>query len=72
MAKKKETAKVYSNDEVEARLFARIDDGGLVHLSHAIINGQRYYPEDLKQGSLKDIERLLVYQYYFGFENKTD
>ena len=73
MAKKeKQLPKVYSNDEVDARLFARIDSGGVVHLSHAIINGQRYYPEDLKVETLKDIEHLLMFQYLFGFENKTE
>lgn len=70
--KEKQLPKVYTNNEVEARLFARIDTEGKVQLSHAIINGQRYYPEDLKLDTLQTIEKLLVFQYYFGFENKTE
>jgi len=68
---KKQEVRVYLDNEVEMRLFARIDTEGVVRLSHAIINGVRYYPEDFKLDTLQCVEKLLLYQKWFGFQNVT-
>lgn len=63
--------KVYPDDEVHFQLYATKDANGIPHLSHAIINGVRYYPEDFKGDFVRNFEQILTYHFIYGWENVT-
>jgi hypothetical protein len=66
--------KVYLENEIEMKLYGRIDTQGpeqLMCVSHVILNGQRYYPEDLPKEINQVLSKLLVQNQFWPFQFKS-
>jgi len=70
----KSLKKTYLDNEVEMKLYGRIDgegSGQMMCVSHVILNGQRYYPEELTGEVKEALVKLLRHNMMWPFQYKS-